>query len=89
MKASPKKETARIQIAPDPKPPIPKATVRMQQTQPLATAPSPSVRTAPAAAVVATVDDEEEEDSMTKILSIVVAAAAFISVIVSYLAFAK
>lgn len=86
MKASPKKETARIQVAPDPHPPVPKATVRMQQTQPLTAAPAPVVRSAPAIAVVET--SEEEEDSMTKILSAVVAVAAVISVIVSYLTYA-
>lgn len=87
MKASPKKETARIQVAPEPKPPIPKATVRMQPTQPLATAPAPSVRTSTAPVAMTAVDDEEE-DSMTKMMSIVVAVAALISVVISYLAFA-
>jgi hypothetical protein len=42
MKAAPKKETARIQLPPDPKP-LPKATVRMAQTQPLAAAPAASI----------------------------------------------
>ncbi len=40
--ASPKKETARITLPPESgKPPLPKATVKMQATQPLARGPSP------------------------------------------------
>ncbi len=43
MKGSaPKKETARIQLPPEPKP-LPKATVRMQQTQPLSQAPAAQI----------------------------------------------
>ena len=41
QKAAPKKETARITLPPEgSKPPLPKATVKMQQTQPLAPRPS-------------------------------------------------
>jgi hypothetical protein len=43
QKASPKKETARITLPPEgSKPPLPKATVKMQQTQPLVNRPPQS-----------------------------------------------
>jgi hypothetical protein len=47
--AAPKKETARITLPPEgAKPPLPKATVKMQQTQPLASRPS-AIHQAPSA----------------------------------------
>ena len=46
--AAPKKETARITLPPEgSKTPLPKATVKMQQTQPLASRPQSGVVTAP------------------------------------------
>lgn len=50
IKAAPKKETARIQVAPTMKLP-PQATVRLSQpSQPLSAGPAPAIRTAPAPA---------------------------------------
>lgn len=84
--AAPKKETARITLPPESgKPALPKATVKMQQTQPLVKQPAASVASASslqpvptfaAAAVGAPV--EAEPDSMVNILSI---AALLISLI--------
>jgi hypothetical protein len=83
--AAPKKETARITLPPEGgKPALPKATVKMQQTQPLVKQPAASVASAsslqPAPALIgsAAAPVEAEPDGMVNILSI---AALLISLI--------
>ncbi len=86
--AQPKKETARIQIPPEPKPMMPKATVRMQQTQPmtqtqpLAQAPSASIRT-----VETGMAATEAADPMVGVLSWAAVAVSLIALAISYLAY--
>lgn len=81
---APKKETARIQVPPEPNPAIPKATVRMQQTQPLVSAPAPAL-TAAAPAVI------NEVDTVADPLIVPLSAGAFvlslIAAVLSYLAY--
>jgi hypothetical protein len=81
--ASPKKETARIQIPPQPKTPAYKATVKLEQPKPTSAAPAPAIAVAPAAAVVAA----PPVDSSVGVLSVVVAIASVVAVILSFLAF--
>lgn len=83
--ASPKKETARITLPPEGgKPALPKATVKMQQTQPLVKQPAASVASAsslqpaPALTNMAAAQIEAEPDGMVNVLSI---AALLISLI--------
>lgn len=73
--ASPKKETARITLPPEgAKPGMPKATVKMQQTQPLVSRPAPAlsqsgITQVPAISAVST-QVEAEPDGAVNILSI-------------------
>ncbi|EDY19883.1 hypothetical protein CfE428DRAFT_2472 [Chthoniobacter flavus Ellin428] len=84
--AAPKKETARITLPPESgKPALPKATVKMQQTQPLVKQPAASVTSASSLQPVPTLGTaavgaaaEAEPDGMVNILSI---AALLISLI--------
>jgi len=76
LKPSPKKETARIQIPQQPKD-LPKATVKLQQTQPLSTAPGSNTR--PLVQNVKT--NTESADSLVQPLSI----AAFAFSLVAFL----
>jgi hypothetical protein len=84
--AAPKKETARITLPPESgKPSLPKATVKMQQTQPLVKQPAASVSSASSLQPVPTfaaagmaAPAEAEPDSTVNILSI---AALLISLI--------
>jgi len=87
--ASPKKETARITLPPDQggsKPALPKATIKMQQTQPLVKGPGASVSSQtslqPVAALttasLASAPGEAEPDGLVNILAI---AALLISLI--------
>ena len=78
---SPKKETARILIPPQPKTPLHKATVKLEQPKP--------ATMAPAAAIVSTdfAEPVVVQDASVAILSWVVAAAALVSLAISFLAF--
>jgi hypothetical protein len=85
IKAAPKKETARIQVAPTSKLP-PQATVRL--TQPgsqLAAGPAPSIRTAAPAAAA---DTNAEPDMITTILMWAAVGLSLIAAVFSYLAWA-
>jgi hypothetical protein len=85
MKAAPKKETARIQVAPTQKLP-PQATVRLSQpTQALSAAPAPAIRSAPAPAVAA--DTGAGQDTVVVALGFAAAAVALIAAILGYLAY--
>ena len=70
--ASPKKETARIQLPPDPKP-LPKATVKMTQTRPVVTGPAATVTPAPAVVNPVVV---EESSPVLPIAAAILALAA-------------
>jgi hypothetical protein len=82
--AAPKKETARISLPPESKP-MPKATIKLQQTQPLAQAPAPSIRTAPATQVGATAAGES--DAATGILSWIVFVLSLAACVLGYMAY--
>lgn len=94
--ASPKKETARITLPPEGgKPALPKATIKMQQTQPLVKQPGATVTSAssiqPAPALttsVATVPAEAESDGLVNILSIAALLIALVSLGLVYLVYA-
>ena len=82
IKAAPKKETARIQVAPTQKLP-PQATVRLSQpTQQLSAAPAPAIRSAPAPA--ATTETAAAPDMVTTILTW---AGVFFSLVAAGLAY--
>jgi len=96
--ASPKKETARITLPPEGgggKPALPKATVKMQQTQPLVKGPGASVSSQtslqPVAALttasVATAPMEAEPDGLVNILAIAALLVSLISLGLVYWAF--
>ena len=79
---SPKKETTRITLPPDPKS-MPKATVKLNQTLPLsAPLPSPSVRTAD----FTPTDENQEEDPYMLYLSIAAAAVSIFAVATAFIA---
>ena len=88
MKAAPKKETARIQVAPTQKL-QPQATVRLsaQPTQQLSAAPAPAIRTAPAPA--AAVEGDTASDGVVSILSWIACVAAIGAAVLSYLAYSS
>jgi len=77
--AQPKKETARIQLPPEPKP-LPKATVRMQQTQPLAQTPAAQASSAAITKVAAPMPAAEDSGSVG-IAAAVLAISAIVLVI--------
>jgi hypothetical protein len=84
--AAPKKETARITLPPEGgKPALPKATIKMVQTQPLVKQPGASVSQSslqPAVTLttaVATTPGEAEPDGLVNILSIVALVISLIS----------
>lgn len=87
---APKKETARIQVPPQPKPMVPKATVRMPNP-----APQPMVSAPPTSIVPITTNTMVSSDSEPMIDSLIVplSAAAFVvslvSLVLSYLAYAS
>ena len=78
---SPKKETARILIPPQPKTPLHKATVKLEQPKP--------ATMATAAAIVSSASPESVvvEDSSVAILSWVVVAASVVALAISFVAF--
>lgn len=84
--ASPKKETARIQVTPEPKRAMPQATIRMQQTQPLSQAPSAAVRTITPAATTATAEPAAA-DPLVNILTWAVLAVSLAAAATAYLAY--
>jgi hypothetical protein len=84
QKASPKKETARITLPPEgSKPALPKATVKMQQTQPFVNRPQSGITPAPltTAVPVAATDDTAVNGMAIAalILSLVALAAAYLA----------
>lgn|GEM_PF-6224177 len=67
---------------------MPQATIKMQQTQPLAQAPAPALRTAGAPmAAAAAATASAEADPLVGILSWVTLVAALAAAVLSYLAF--
>ena len=85
--AAPKKETARISLPPASKP-APQATIKMAQTQPLAAAPVPAVRTTTTTTPAAVVTDSDEAaDPLVGILSWVVLIASIAAAAMAYLAY--
>jgi len=85
IKAAPKKETARIQVAPTQKLP-PQATVRLSQpTQTLAAAPAPAIRTA--AAPAATGEAASGPDTVMTALSWAAVAISLAAAVISFMAY--
>jgi len=85
IKAAPKKETARIQVAPTQKLP-PQATVKLSQpTQNLAAGPAPAIRTAPAPAAAA--EGASGGDGLVTILSWAAAVISLAAAALSYMAY--
>ena len=94
--ASPKKETARITLPPEGgKPALPKATIKMQQTQPLVKQPGATVSSQsslqPVAALtsasVSAAPMEAEPDGFVSVLSILVLLVSLVSLGLVYWAF--
>jgi hypothetical protein len=88
--AAPKKETARITLPPEgstAKPALPKATVKMQQTQPLQNRPAPTLTPASAitTAAMSSHAAPAEADNMANILSAVAAFIALVSLLLVFL----
>ena len=80
---TPKKETTRIALPPDPKS-MPKATVKLNQTAPLSTPmPAPSLKTV---GVSTTTQNSEEEDPMMFPLSIAALVAAIFALATALIA---
>ena len=79
---SPKKETARIQIPPQPKTPLHKATVKLEQPKPASVAPAASIAVAGGSAQVIAAKD----GSLT-LLTGILAAVSLIAAIISFAAF--
>jgi hypothetical protein len=91
--ASPKKETARITLPPEGgKPPLPKATVKMQQTVPLTTPRPSSIQAAPATitsqAPALTMAAGPKADPLVGALSIAALVAVLAAAATTYMAFA-
>jgi hypothetical protein len=92
--AAPKKETARITLPPEgTKPAMPKATVKMQQTQPLVRQPSASaIQTAPAvqhSPASLNTGGVSTSDSSFNLLAIVALIASLGAAILTYLAYSS
>lgn len=92
--AAPKKETARITLPPEGgKPALPKATIKMQQTQPLVKQPAPSVTSQGLQPVVAltpamaSVPTEAEPDGLVNVLAILALLISLISLGLVYWVF--
>ena len=94
--AAPKKETARITLPAEgsgAKPPMPKATVKMQQTQPLVSRPAPALTQssamtpAPAISSSPAMQMEAAPDGMVNVLAIVALVVSFVSLILVFLAY--
>jgi hypothetical protein len=86
-KGVPKKETARIAVgAAQQKPVMPKATVKMQQTQPLAPM-APAVTTRPAVATAETEVTTAGTDTLTTVFSLLSAGVAIGAAVLCFLAY--
>jgi hypothetical protein len=89
--AAPKKETARITLPPEGKTGFPKATIKMQQTQPLVSKPAPMASTSGFTPAVVTTSSspvsEPASDSAVTMLSILVLVTSFVSLGLVYLAY--
>lgn len=81
--ASPKKETARINLPSEPPkssaPALPKATVRMQQTQPLSKGPTSGIRSQPLSSTSQVVAPTSESSGKADTLTIVLSVLAFVA----------
>jgi len=77
---APKKETTRIQMPPEPKT-MPKATVKLQQTVPMAPMPVPAIRTA-----VEGAETETQQDPLLVPLGILAAFSAAFAAAAAFLA---
>jgi hypothetical protein len=91
--AAPKKETARITLPPEgTKPSMPKATVKMQQTQPLVRQPVPSsIQTAPAiqtAGASTSASSSPESDTAMNVLAIAAFLVSLAAAVLAYLGYA-
>ena len=85
--AGPRKETARISVAPAAAPERPAASVQMKKTQPLVTMPQPGRQTSPIAVNVAQDEFEEEAgfiDSIPMALCWATLAASFIILTIQF-----
>jgi hypothetical protein len=88
QKASPKKETARITLPPEgSKPGLPKATVKMQQTQPLANRPAAALTPAPISVASGGSAGDAESDSVINGMAIAALVLALAALATVYLAF--
>ncbi len=93
--AAPKKETARITLPPEggAKPPLPKATVKMQQTQPLVSRPAPTLNQssamtpAPVISGSPSMQMEAAPDGMVNILAIIALVISLASLALVFLAY--
>ena len=94
--AAPKKETARITLPPEGgagKPAMPKATVKMQQTQPLVSRPAPTLTQssamtpAPLVSTSPAMQVEAGPDGMVSILAIIALVVSLISLALVFLAY--
>jgi hypothetical protein len=88
--AAPKKETARITLPPEGKTGLPKATIKMQQTQPLVSKPAPMASTSgfsPAVVTTSSPVSEPASDSAVTLLSILVLVTSLASLGLVYLAY--
>jgi hypothetical protein len=90
--AAPKKETARITLPPEGgKPALPKATIKMQQTQPLVKQPASTQSSLqPAVALtstMATVPAEAEPDGLVSVLAIVALLVSLAALGLVYMAY--
>lgn len=82
--AAPKKETARIQIPPEARTVMPKATIKLQQTQPMSAGPMAAPKPATTLAVA---DEDSEDDPVIGVMSWIVLAAAIAAAALSFLAY--
>ena len=94
--AAPKKETARITLPPEggsAKPALPKATVKMQQTQPLVSRPAPTLNQssamtpAPVVSTSSAMQMEAAPDGTVNILAIVALVISLASLALVFLAY--
>jgi len=79
---SPKKETARIQIPPQPKTPLHKATVKLEQPKPASVAPAASIAVASTSTQPA-----DGKDSGLTLLSWILAAISLVAAAISFAVF--
>jgi len=87
--AAPKKETARITLPPEgaAKPALPKATVKMQQTQPLVNRPAAAINPVTTAPLPAATNVVSGPDSATNMMSIAALVVALVSLALVFMAY--